>query len=674
MIRQLRSSEKLKRILWIGLLLIIIPSFIAFYGGPGGGMGTGGSNSAIVTINYPEGKKGELMPLDINSAQNSLQQQMQQHFMMQGKQLPPNAANQLVDTRAAIEQAINLDILRNYAEVNGLTVSMQEIIDRYQESSTAAERQQMVLYLAQQGMELEDYLEVERRSRLIGRAAESIGAKARVTNYEAWQEFAQQNETLVVDYYRVNASDFMASVTITDEGLTKFFEENKEDFRIPDQVRYQYVMVRKNDLKSSITLTDDEVTSYYANRQEDFRLPRQVDANQIFLKLPSREELNSISADSLTSITEAVMAKAEDIYDRAAKGEDFKTLADTFNEETTFPPRVTDDTTTATDTHTTAGGHLGVIDQEIAQTFYGDDWTSAVFNAQPGTITRPIRTPNGIVVVQVNRLIDGKVQPLADVRTSIENSLRDEKVGPIFEAKGEELQEIAESATSLQQIARETSTTVQTTDKVNRDANFITGIGMLGDFELAVRDLQKGGHSDVLTDAQRHLIIQIQEEFPTHLPELADVRGRVEQAYRQQLASDAAKKKAEEVLAASKDFAAFEKAVNDAGTTYTQTRPFKRSEATVVFGTQLEDFNEQSIQASPGDINLSKGGGANTLQQTYVVWHLNSVNEPDKVEFADKLSEISQQVMMDKQNILMLEYIREQRERLGDRIKINVKL
>ena len=41
----------------------------------------------------------------------------------------------------------------------------------------------------------------------------------------------------------------------------------------------------------------------------------------------------------MTSMTDAVIAKANDIYERAAKGENFATLADTLNEEVNLPPR-----------------------------------------------------------------------------------------------------------------------------------------------------------------------------------------------------------------------------------------------------------------------------------------------------------------------------------------------
>ena len=42
---------------------------------------------------------------------------------------------------------------------------------------------------------------------------------------------------------------------------------------------------------------------------------------------------------------------------------------------------------------------------------------------QPGGITRPIRTSNsGIAIVQVQKILEGEVQPLEQVRAIIENN------------------------------------------------------------------------------------------------------------------------------------------------------------------------------------------------------------------------------------------------------------
>ncbi len=670
MLRQLRSADKLKRVLWIGLLIIIIPSFIAFYGAGSGDLGlTSGRNQTMVTINYPNGTPSEIKPNDLRMAKNYLEQRVGQYAQMQGTMMAPDALRQMVNDKAIVDQAVNLDILRHYAEANDLTVSADEVLNNLKEGTTAEQRRMFSEQLVMQGSSIETFVEEQRKGQVIDKAMSSIGAQARVTNYEAWQEYIKDNEKLVANFYKVSPTDFLSSVTVTEEGLNTYFKENEEKFRIPDQVEYEYVLVRKDDLKSSITLTDDQITSYYTSNQEEFRLPRKVEARQVFLKLPSPEELNTTSAETLTSITEAVMAKADDVYERAAKGENFSQLAGSLSEEENFPPRA-DEGTTATDNATTAGGYLGLISEDVATTWYGEQWTSSVFSMQPGSITRPIRTANGVAVVQVERIIEGEIQPLDQVRQIVENRLRDQLVEPIFAEVGEKLSTVSGNVTGLQQIADATTETVVTSQKVNSGEKFIPGVGLLGEFEDAIADLEKGGRSDVLSDSQRHLVIQIKEEFPSNIPPLAEVKGRVEQAYKQALAEEAAKAKAEELLKKSQSFEAFQAALTDMGTTYTTSRAFTRPEAQTVFGGAVTDFAEKTSGAKPGEI-LMLNVGRPGQQQSYVVAHLAEVTEPSKEEFAKQLDDISGRILQRKRDILVLEYIRDQRKKLADKIDLH---
>ncbi len=670
MLRQLRSAEKMKRILWIGLLVLIIPAMVAFYGFGSSGSQTVRNTGPVAEIDYPEGAAGAIGSSELRFAKNYLENRLNRYSQEQGTVLDSLATSQLADNRTIMDQAVNLDILRHYAEVNNLTVSMEEVQGFFQQMTTADQRRQLVDQWRQQGRSVESVLEEERKGRVLQKAAESLGATVRITHYEAWQDYLKSNESLVADYIRFSPNDLMSSVTVTDEGLTAYFEKNSEKFRVPNQLEYEYVLLRKDDLKSSITVSEDDVTSFYAANKEDFRLPRKVEASQIFLKLPTPEELNTTSAEALTSITEAVSAKATDLYERAAKGENFASLADTFSEEENFPPRADDETTTATDKKTTAGGYLGLLSEDVTNTWYNEQWTSAVFSMQPGGLTKPIRTANGFAIVQVKNVIDGEIQALDQVRPLVENRIREQKVEPVFANAGESMEAAAKRVTSLDQLAQETSATVAVSQKVNTDSKFVPGIGLLGDLEDAVQDLTAGGRSDVLSDAQRHLVIQIKQEYPAHTPDLQTIRGRVEQAYKLQLAEEAAKAKAEELLKKSTDIASFEKALTDAGTTYTRSRPFARPEVGSIFGGPVQDFGNATAGIKEGSIQMSEVGRPGQ-QQSFVVWHLAKIVEPSKTDFAKGLGGISQRLEERKREIIVLEYMRDQRKKLENRIDIN---
>lgn len=671
MLRQLRSAEKMKRILWFGLLILIIPSMVAFYGFGTGNLGTGlRGNSEAARITYPDGTESVIGPTELRFAKNYLQNRLARYGQDQGIMLDQLTMQELTGSRSMVDQAVNLDILRHYAESHGLTVTTEEVMQMFHQNTTQEQRQALLQQLQMQGQSVEQMLEEERKGRVLQRASEAIGEEARVTYYEAWQEYESQNESLVADYVRFTPTDYMSSVSVTEAGLKEYFNTNQEDFRIPDQVIYDYVLVRKDDLKSSITVTDDEVTSYYGAHKEDFRLPRKAEVSQIFLKVPTPDELQTTSPAELTSITLAVTKKADDLYGRAAKGEDFASLADSFSEEENFPPRA-DAGTTASDSLTTSGGNLGLLSEEVAQTWYGDQWTSAVFSMEPGSITRPIRTSQGFAIVQVKKVLEGDLQPVSEVRPVIENKIKDEKVEPVFVEVGTQMEDVLDNVSGgLDALAAATSSTIKTTPKTNEGERFIGGIGLLGDFQEPIADLDQGIRSDLLSDSQRHLVVQVKEEIPSHIPTLEEAKARVEQAYKLKLAEDKAREKAEELLTKSTDFAAFQQAVLDSGTTTTHSRPFTRPEVASIFGGPVQNFAQETANLEKGTMHMSQAGRPGQ-QQSFIIWHATQVTEPSKTDFSTDLDQITARLAERKREIMVLDYIRDQREKLEGNIEID---
>jgi peptidyl-prolyl cis-trans isomerase D len=669
MLRQLRSAEKIKKIIWIGLLLIVIPSFVAFYGWNSYSNTQGARPMTAAKVKFGLFDTAEVDQPDMQRAEQMLRGQYASYGRNHNMQLDPATVEKLAGPREILDQAINLEILRHYAKEHGIVVTPQDAVDELARSIPQEQRPQLDMYLRQQGMSFGQYLERTQDAMLMQRVRDSLAAQARVTHYEAWVDYQLKNERLIADFARFDTADFTTSVTVDDNELQSFFKQNIAKYRVPDQVKYAYVLVTREDLKTSLTITDDQVTSYYQEHQEDFRSPRTATVRQIMVKKPNARDAGTTSAEALTSATEVARVKAEDIYQRIVKGEDFATLANEFNEETRTPPRE-DAETTATDNNTTAGGMLGTVSEARMKSFYGDEWTSAVFNIKPGAVTQPIETQRGFFIVKPESIKEGLVPPLDKVRAQAEEKLRAELVEPLFEEVGERLRHVAENeGTGLQKLAQETSRTVQTTEKVDRRADFVPGIGLLGEFKEAVQDLQKGGRSDVMSDQARHLVMEVQEEFPAHDPSLDEVRTQVVQAYKEKKGREMAKAAAEKVKGAAKDLESLRTAVVEAGTTLTRTRPFTRSEAATVLG-PVQDFVNASAGARKGSVSMNVLGDPEN-PQGYIVWSLETVTEPSRAEFAKQLGKLSQELENNKREVLLQEFLRDQRKKLSDNIEIS---
>ncbi|MGI8906907.1 MAG: peptidyl-prolyl cis-trans isomerase [Candidatus Sumerlaeaceae bacterium] len=666
MLRQLRSAHKIRKVIWIGLLLIVIPSFVAFYGWSDYSTTAGSQPMTAAKLKFGFLDSEEIHQPDMQRAEQMLRAQYMNYSRNQNMTLEPAAIDKLAGSREILDQAINVEILRHYAKEHGIVVEPQDAVDELAKAYPPDRRAMVEQELKRQGMTFGQFLEQIQNGMLLQRVRDTLTAQTRVTHYEAWLDYLLKNERLLVDFVRFDAADYTTSVTVDEKELQDYFAKNIKKYHVREQVKYSYLIVRKDDLKSSLTLTEDEVTSYYQSNQEEFRLPRTADIRQIMIKKPGREA--GSTAEELTSATEAARAKASDIYQRIVKGEDFATLADQYNEETRVPPREDSDTT-ATDRMTTAGGFLGTVSEVRMKTFYGEDWTSAVFNLKPGAISQPVDSPRGFFVLKLESLKEGLVQPLDVVKSEVEDKVRTEKVEPVFEDVGNQLRDVAEKGATLQQLAQETSRTVEFTPKVDKRAEFIPGVGLLGEFKEAVQDLQKGGRSEVMSDQARHLVMEVQEEFPDHDPPLDEVREQVVQGYKESKARELAKAAAESVKVKATSVEALKQAVVDAGSTVSRTRPFTRPEAPTVLG-PVQNFTEIAGGLRKGAISLSPLGSEDAAQG-YIVWHLAEVTEPSKAEFAKQLAKISQDLLAHKREILLLEFLRDRRKQLKDDIEIS---
>jgi hypothetical protein len=670
MLRQLRS-EKLKKYILIGLMLLVIPSFIFFYGWQRGGRGgAGGQAGPAATIKYSYFSKKEIDQPALLAAKNMLAGKLHQYAKeKEGMELDRATIENIVQSPEIVRQAIETVFLEDLAREQSIVIPSSEVEGLLMQIPPQ-QRTQFLNQLAAQGMGLEAYFSRLQHDLLLSRVQQLLSQRVRVSYYEGWLQYLLQNQKFVADFVRFDVLSYLPKVKVEEPELAQYFEKNRQAYYIPDQVQYAYLLVRKDDLKSSITVTEDEITSYYRNRMEEFRLDPAVHVRQIFLNKPMirpQDRGTSAGQEAETSRT-AILAKATEIFQRAAKREDFSSLAATFDEERFPPPRDTS-VTSSTDAVTTAPGDLGYVLRNNAKSFYGDDWTSTVFNAKPGSLLPPIETPRGFHIVFVVARREGVVQPLERVREVVADKIRAEKVEPVFEKLGESLRENAAKFTSLEKVAEVTSVSWAMTEKVDKGANFINPIGLLRDFREPVMDLQKGGRTDVLSDESRLLVIEMREEFPAHDPAIEEVRDKVAVDFKNSRAREMAIADAQTLKSKSTSLETMRTAATDMGLTVTTSRPFSDADVSMVLG-PLADFDTIARQSKAGDILLSPLGKAKD-PSGYLVWRVTEKIEPSRKDYDKDLAKVLNEISQKKAEILVQEYLRDRWKELGSKIEIN---
>ncbi len=170
----------------------------------------------------------------------------------------------------------------------------------------------------------------------------------------------------------------------------------------------------KKDIEPKITVTDAEIQKFYDDNPSYFEKPEQVKARHILIKVPQ---------DATPEQKAAAKKKAEALQKRAAKGEDFATLA----KENSEGPSAKD------------GGELGYFSQKQMVKPFAD----AAFALKPGQVSDVVETRFGYHVIKVeDRRAAGKV-PLSEVKERIRDSLQKQKVGEAMRAILSQLQKDA---------------------------------------------------------------------------------------------------------------------------------------------------------------------------------------------------------------------------------------
>ncbi|MBW2056081.1 MAG: peptidyl-prolyl cis-trans isomerase [Deltaproteobacteria bacterium] len=144
-------------------------------------------------------------------------------------------------------------------------------------------------------------------------------------------------------------------------------------------------------VRSKVEVKEEDVRSYYQTHINDYRTEESVRITHIRIPLPP----------NATGEAEAsALSKAEEIVGRAEKGEDLASLARTYSQSISGLEE----------------GDLGYFKKgEMIPALEKE-----AFSLPVGGVGGPIRTPDGVVIIQVTDRKEAKPIPLAEIRKRVE--------------------------------------------------------------------------------------------------------------------------------------------------------------------------------------------------------------------------------------------------------------
>jgi peptidyl-prolyl cis-trans isomerase D len=303
-----------------------------------------------------------------------------------------------------LENLIDREILLQEAERQKIYISPEEVRNSiintqvFQQDGVFSQRvyERVLSYYGVSAMDFEKDKENELKLKIL---EEMIKNAIKVSEKELRDFYKMQNERVKIDYICFNPIKTQEKPTLSDEEITKFYEEHQEDFRVPEKVKVKYIIFTPEHFQDRVDVTKQEIKEYYETDPELFFEPKTVKAKHILLK---------VEENTPDEKEEEIKKKAENLLEQLKKDVSFEKLAKKYSEDSASAEK---------------GGDLGYFKKgDMLKPF-----EETAFSLKPGETSSPVRTQLGYHIIHVEDVKEERTTPFEEASNIIEKEIRKEK-------------------------------------------------------------------------------------------------------------------------------------------------------------------------------------------------------------------------------------------------------
>lgn len=363
------------------------------------------------------------------------------------------------------------------------------------------------------------------RSSLLSQTARSsIAATAIATNTALDNILRLEHQQREVSVADIKADDFLAQTKVDAAQVQAFYDKNKDKFRVPEQVKIEYVMLSANNFVPSMQVSEDEVKKYYAENAEKFQGDEQRRASHILFSFGGKTD-----AASKKAVQEKALAVLAEVKKNPKK---FSELAKKYSQDPGSAEK---------------GGDLGVFGRGMMV----KPFEEAVFSMAPGAISDLVESEFGYHIIQLTE-IKGQGKSYDEAKATIRGELLYQKALAKFAEQAESFSNMVyEQSDSLQPVAKSFGLQTQTSQWMSREdaKNFFKNDKLVNAIfsSEAVKDKR---NTEAVEAAPNTLVsARVVEYKPAAARSFEEVRPALETYLKHEQAMALASKKSAEVLA-----------------------------------------------------------------------------------------------------------------------------
>ncbi len=509
----------------VSFILLYIPSFM------GDSLNGTANNSVVAEV---EGRE-----ITAQHFRRVYQQQMQSYRASYGgniderllKQLgvDQRIVQQLIEEEAALAEAARLGITASDAEVRERILALPAFQENGQFIGDTRYRQ--ILRMQNPPMRPDEFESQVRRGVIVEKLQAVVTGWQTVSDADVSREFARRNEKVKLAVISFPADKFREGVAASDPEVSKYFEDHKDTFRIPEKRKIRFVTIDQEGMRAKVTVTGQQIDRAYNVDIQQYSTPEQVRASHILLKTEGKDDA-------------AVKKQAEEILAKVKGGADFAELAKKFSQD---------------ESNASKGGDLDYFGRGQMV----PEFDKVAFALQPGQISDLVKTQYGYHIITLVDKKPASQRPLTEVRAQIEDRLKWEQAQAQAQKLADDVAKELKKPADFDTVARARGWQVTESGFFQQDEP-IAGIGMAPSGAQQAFTMNVGEVSDAIRTPQGFAFITVLAKQDPYVPKLDEVKNKVRDEVLKHKAIDAARQKAAALDATLKS-GDFQKAAKEAG-------------------------------------------------------------------------------------------------------------
>lgn len=622
--------DNIKHLAW--LLWFVIAAFVAIEFSIFGGSAASVTGETAAALGSYDVRWGEL-----ERAHRNLQDQYRSQF---GDQFNAELAEQLQLKRQAMEQLFNSKILLAEARRLGLQVSDEElreqILDLFRDEQGQFIGQEAYERWTTQSFGGPSAFEQQVREDLLRqRLLDALSQSVFVSEADVERRYREDVERASIRYLQLPLDRFAEEARADQESLERYYEEHREQYRLPEQRAVDYLLVDKGVLRARMEVPEEELRGYYDQNPQEFAREEQVRARHVLLRTGGERT------------AEEAQAEMEAIRRRIEGGEDFADIAREVSEDPGSGAQ---------------GGDLG---------FFGrgrmtPEFEEAAFAAETGELVGPIETPFGIHLIEVTERREGGSVPFEEARENVRSRLAAERLEARATELGTELRsrlaEVPEGEVRerMQALAEEDPAVRFETTAAFGQGDVVPGIGRAPELDSAAFTLSEGELAEGVVEVPRGpMIVRLAEVREPRVPDLAEVEGRVRREVERARQQELAAARLQEIRRSLAGEMTFEEAAAELGVEPVEP-PELGAEGAIQGLGSVPAINQAALAAEEGEVV-----GPLETPQGAVLFEVTERKGFDPDELAARRDEIREQLVEQRTDRLLSSLILERRRQEG---------